>query len=235
LLALFDDPDWLAASLAANRERSASVLREWQGRMLSVQASTIRNAEGGAIGSAVLLRDVTEEKRLEAQLREQSITDALTGLRNRRHFDLVLAIEFKRWQRYGQPLSVMMLDVDHFKNFNDTHGHECGDRVLSSIGSVLTSVSRPAVIPCRYGGEEMVVVMPGVTQEAGTELAESLRLKIAALIIDGLQVTVSIGVAGVPGHVVASGEALLKLADAALYRAKEQGRNQVRTAPASTA
>jgi diguanylate cyclase (GGDEF)-like protein/PAS domain S-box-containing protein len=235
LLALFDDPDWLAARLAANRERSASVLREWQGRMLSVQASTIRNAEGGAIGSAVLLRDVTEEKRLEAQLREQSITDALTGLRNRRHFDLVLAIEFKRWQRYGQPLSVMMLDVDHFKNFNDTHGHECGDRVLSSIGSVLTSVSRPAVIPCRYGGEEMVVVMPGVTQEAGTELAESLRLKIAALIIDGLQVTVSIGVAGVPGHVVASGEALLKLADAALYRAKEQGRNQVRTAPASTA
>lgn len=235
LLALFDDPDWLAARLAANREESGSVLREWQGRILSVQASTIRNADGSAIGSAVLLRDVTEEKRLEARLREQSITDALTGLRNRRHFDSVLAIEFKRWQRYGKPLSVMMLDVDHFKNFNDTHGHECGDRVLSSIGSVLRAVSRPAVIPCRYGGEELVVVMPGVTQEAGAELAETLRLKIAALIIDGLQVTVSIGVAGVPGHAVDSGEALLKLADAALYRAKQQGRNQVCAAPASAA
>ncbi|MCM2287584.1 MAG: diguanylate cyclase [Sulfuritalea sp.] len=234
-LALFDDPGWLAARLAANREEGGSVLREWQGRILSVQASTICNADGGAIGSAVLLRDVTEEKRLEAQLREQAITDALTGLRNRRHFDSVLVIEFKRWQRYGTPLSVMMLDVDHFKNFNDTHGHECGDRVLSSIGSVLRDVSRPAVIPCRYGGEEMVVVMPGVTQAAGTELAESLRLKIAALIVDGLQVTVSIGVAGVPGHAVASGEALLKLADAALYRAKQQGRNRVCAAPASTA
>lgn len=234
-LALFDDPGWLAAKLVENREESGSALREWQGRILSVQASTIRNTDGGAIGSAALLRDVTEEKRLEAQLREQSITDALTGLRNRRHFDSVLAIEFKRWQRYGQPLSLMMLDVDHFKNFNDSHGHECGDRVLSSIGSVLTSVSRPAVIPCRYGGEEMVVVMPGVTQEAGTELAENLRLKIAALSIDGLQVTVSIGVAGVPGHAVASGEALLKLADAALYRAKEQGRNRVCTAPAASA
>lgn len=234
-LNLFDDSAWLAAKLAGNREEDGSESREWKGRILSVQASTIRNADGRAIGSAALMRDVTEEKRLEGRLREQSITDALTGLHNRRHFDAVLAIEFKRWQRYAQPLSLMMLDVDHFKTFNDTHGHECGDRVLSSIGSVLLAVSRPAVIPCRYGGEELVVVMPGVKQREGMELAESLRLKIAALTIDGLQVTVSIGVAGVPGRGVASGEALLRLADAALYRAKEQGRNQVCTVSAGAA
>lgn len=234
-LALFDEPGWLSARLAATREKSGSVLREWRGKVLSVQASTIRDAYGQAIGSAALLRDVTEEKRLEARLKEQSITDALTGLHNRRHFDEVLEVEFRRWRRYAQPLSVMMLDVDHFKKFNDTHGHECGDRVLSSIGAVLKAAARPAAIPCRYGGEEMVLVMPGVMQEKAAELAESLRLRIAALVIEGLQVTVSIGVAGCPGHDVGSGEALLKLADEALYAAKEHGRNQVRVAPAADA
>lgn len=231
-LKLFDDPSWMESRLALPAEESAAALLDWQDKVLSVQASSIFDSQGVAIGSAALIRDVTEEKRMEAKLKEQSITDALTTLHNRRHFDEVITTEFLRWKRYAQPLSVMMIDVDKFKKFNDTHGHECGDRVLSAIGGVLKAVTRPAVIPCRYGGEEMVVVMPGLTQNKAYELAESLRLKIADLEIDGLKVTVSIGVAGVPGHEVADGEALVKLADSALYVAKANGRNQVRVAAA---
>ena len=136
--------------------------------------------------------------------------------------------EYKRWQRYAQPLSVMMIDVDHFKKFNDTHGHDCGDRVLTAIGAVLRSLAAPSLIPCRYGGEEMLAIMPGVVEEQAMALAETVRLRISELVIDGLRVTVSIGVAGVPGHEAVDGEALVKLADEALYDAKENGRNQVR-------
>lgn len=229
-LMLFDDPQWMQSRLTASTEGSGATLRDWRGKVLSIQASTIRDEHGQVIGSAALIRDVTEEKRLENRLKEQSITDALTGLHNRRHFDEVLDTEFKRWKRYAQPLAVMMLDIDHFKKFNDTYGHDCGDRVLMALGGVLKAAANAAVIPCRYGGEEMVIVMPGLTQEMAVVLADNLRLQIAALVIDGLQVTVSIGVAGSPGHAVASGEALVKLADEALYAAKENGRNQVHEA-----
>jgi diguanylate cyclase (GGDEF)-like protein/PAS domain S-box-containing protein len=226
-LQLFDDPEWMQARLAAQDEARSAVFLEWREKVLNIQASTIRNESGEVIGSAALIRDVTDEKRLEARLREQSVTDALTGLGNRRFFDEKLSAEFKRWRRYGQPLSLMMIDIDHFKKFNDTHGHDCGDNVLRAIGGVLKSAEDAAVIPCRYGGEEMVILMEGYVQEKAAELADRIRQQIAALIIDGLQVTASIGVAGCPGHPVDSGEALLKLADEALYRAKESGRNRV--------
>lgn len=225
-LMLFDDPAWMHAQLVREDARS-SVFLDWQDKTLSIEASTIRNERGEVMGSAALIRDVTDEKQLEARLRDQSVTDALTGVGNRRYFDEILLAESMRWKRYGQPFSVMMIDVDHFKKFNDTHGHDCGDSVLRAIGALLKSVESTAVIPCRYGGEEMVILMEGYVQEKAAELAEQIRIKIAALVIDGLQVTVSIGVAGCPGHSVDSGEALLKLADEALYKAKESGRNQV--------
>jgi diguanylate cyclase (GGDEF)-like protein len=195
--------------------------------MLSVRASTIANSKGQPIGSAALIRDITEEKRLEQKLKEQSITDTLTGIFNRRYFDEVLTTEFKRWKRYVQPVSVMMIDVDHFKKFNDTHGHDCGDRVLAAIGRVLEELSAPAQIPCRYGGEELIIVMPGVVEQGCAELAERVRQRISQLEVDGLKVTVSIGVAGLPGHDVADADSLVRLADDALYSAKERGRNQV--------
>lgn len=224
-LTLFDDPDWLLARIQESRGRSTPALRTWGDRLLAVRASTIR--DGTVVGSAALIRDVTEEKRLENELERQSITDSLTGIFNRRHFDDVLETEYKRWKRYTRPLSVMMIDVDHFKKFNDTHGHDCGDHVLSAIGRVLLELSAPAQIPCRYGGEEMVVVMPGVVEEAGAVLAEAVRRRIAELVVDGLQVTASIGVAGLPGHETATADALVKLADDALYRAKSGGRNRI--------
>ena len=226
-LELFDDPQWMQARLDASTQGSGATLHDWAGKVLSVQASTIRDGAGQVIGSAALIRDVTEEKRLETRLMQQSITDALTGLHNRRYFDEVMGTEFKRWRRYAQPLSVMMLDIDHFKKFNDTHGHDCGDRVLIALGRVLKAAASAAVIPCRYGGEEMIIVLPGLTQEKAMALADNLRLQIAALVLDGLQVTVSIGVAGCPPHTVTDADALVKLADEALYAAKENGRNQV--------
>jgi diguanylate cyclase (GGDEF)-like protein/PAS domain S-box-containing protein len=224
---LFDDPGWIEARLGSDHAQSAAGILNWKDKVLSVSASTIRDGGGQAIGSAALIRDITEEKRLEQLLKEQSITDTLTGIFNRRHFDEVLLTEFKRWKRYGQPFSVMMIDVDHFKKFNDTHGHDCGDHVLAAIGRVLEELSAPAQIPCRYGGEEMIVVMPGVVEQGGADLAEAIRLGISKLEVDGLKVTVSIGVAGLPGHAVDDADALVKLADEALYVAKEAGRNRV--------
>ena len=226
-LNLFDDPGWMMARIGSEPAAPSAGILEWKGKVLSVHASTIRHKGGQAIGSAALIRDITEEKRLEQKLKEQSITDTLTGIFNRRQFDEVLATEFKRWKRYRQPVSVMMIDVDHFKNFNDTHGHDCGDHVLAAIGGVLRELSRPAQIPCRYGGEEMVIVMPGVVEQEGAKLAEKIRQCISQLEVDGLRVTVSIGVAGLPGHEVEDTDALVKLADDALYVAKENGRNQV--------
>jgi diguanylate cyclase (GGDEF)-like protein/PAS domain S-box-containing protein len=230
-LHLFDDPAWMEARIADATQGHASTLLEWNDRVLSIQASTIRHEFGDIIGSAALIRDITEEHRLESELKQQSITDALTGLHNRRHLDEVLVTEYKRWQRYAQPLSVMMIDVDHFKKFNDTHGHDCGDRVLAAIGAVLKELAAPALIPCRYGGEEMLVIMPGIVEAQAMAFAETVRLRISELVIDGLRVTVSIGVAGQPGHEADDGEALVKLADEALYGAKENGRNQVRRPP----
>ena len=112
-LQLFDDPGWMEARIADAAHEQSATLLEWKGKVLSIQASTIRHEFGEVIGSAALIRDITEEHRLETELKEQSITDALTGLHNRRHLDEVLNTEYKRWQRYAQPLSGMNSDGYH--------------------------------------------------------------------------------------------------------------------------
>lgn len=233
-LFLFDNEEWMQESLELSHASNAPRLITWSNRVLSVKASTIVNETNVVIGSAALIRDITEEKRLEEELRKRSITDGLTGLYNRRHFDTSLDNEFKRWKRYRTPMSVIMLDVDHFKRFNDTHGHECGDHVLVAIARVLrrhAQATQSMVMPFRYGGEEMVVIAANLGQSDGCRLAETLRVEIGELLIDGLRVTVSIGVASTPEQSPDSGEALLKLADQALYVAKAGGRNRVCAAP----
>jgi diguanylate cyclase (GGDEF)-like protein/PAS domain S-box-containing protein len=227
LMALFDDPAWLAAEFNRQAWEARPATLQRGARCLQVQASVIRDAGGATIGSAVLMRDITKERELEETLRREAITDALTGLYNRRHFDETINAEFKRWRRYQQPFAVIMVDIDRFKKFNDTHGHECGDRVLAAIGKVLGNISTQPAVACRYGGEELVVVLPGGREGEAAGLAEALRQEVAALVIDGMQVTASFGVAGMPGHAVEDGAALLKLADDALYRAKAGGRNRV--------
>ena len=172
--------------------------------------------------------------RMRQQLRDQSIRDPLTGLFNRRYLDESLTREQGRCQRKTAPLSVLMLDVDHFKKFNDTHGHGGGDALLSAVGGLLRKISRATDIPCRYGGEEFTVILPETDAMAAAGVADKIRSAIAEMQVmhEGRalsRVTASLGVACLP---VAEGslDALMESADAALYRAKQAGRNRVELA-----
>ncbi|MFA1719080.1 sensor domain-containing diguanylate cyclase [Xanthomonas campestris] len=169
--------------------------------------------------------------RLRETLRQQSIRDPLTGLFNRRYLEEALNHELSRCTRRVQPLSVLMLDVDHFKQFNDLHGHSGGDRVLAAIGELLLTQTRGEDICCRYGGEELTIILPEVDLATASAMAEKLRAGIDALQVmaDGVslpKITASFGVATFPGH-AGNAAQLLRKADEALYRAKQAGRNQV--------
>ncbi|MBF0293639.1 MAG: diguanylate cyclase [Magnetococcales bacterium] len=225
-LALFDDPDHLQMLLEDHLHELPGLVF-YNARMLRVHAATIRAAGGELIGSAALIRDVTREKALEEELRALSNSDALTGLFNRRRFDTALLEEYDRAERYGLVLGLLMLDVDHFKRFNDEHGHDQGDRVLQAIAGVMRSHFRSVDYPCRYGGEEFCVIMPSTGVAGVLRSAERLRESVAKLVINGLNVTVSIGVAIFPDEGRAGADALVKAADQALYAAKKGGRNRV--------
>lgn len=225
LLALFDDPGWAQARLAVPLDEQRPEDIRYKDRTLSVYMASIRTDTGEHIGSAALIRDVTEAKRMQEELERLSITDALTGLYNRRHFDQKLNDEFSLARRYDRPLAVLLFDVDHFKRFNDTYGHDQGDRVLQAIAGVMKSL-RTIDISCRYGGEEFAVILPNTPVENATFAAERLRAAIAEMMVDGLTVTISIGVAALPGAAERPDD-LLKAADTALYASKQGGRNRV--------
>ncbi len=172
--------------------------------------------------------------RLREALREQSIIDPLTGLYNRRFMEETLKRELARAQRSQQPLSVIMFDIDHFKRVNDTFGHGAGDAVLGSVAAAAKATIRSADTICRYGGEEMIVLMPACAEAMAAERAEMIRQAIQNLRIehDGRvipQVTASFGVASHPTF-GPDGRALVSAADAALYLAKQHGRNNVQAA-----
>ena len=170
-----------------------------------------------------------EASRLHQAAEELSVTDALTGLANRRQLDRDLPTEMDRATRYHRPLTVLFLDLDHFKQLNDRYGHSYGDLVLQQVGEVLRTELRTVDRAYRMGGEEFVVVAPESTVVDGTGLAQRLRSTIArATSTNGTTagVTASFGVATLPDHGV-SGPALLAAADAALYEAKAAGRDQV--------
>jgi diguanylate cyclase (GGDEF)-like protein len=169
--------------------------------------------------------------KLRDQLRDQSIRDALTGLFNRRYLLETCRREFSRAVRIGQSISILSIDIDHFKKYNDNHGHDAGDMVLRAVGNCLDSLFRNEDVACRYGGEEFVVVLPGADAGVAGQRAEQLRSKVEALIVRYLEkdlprITVSIGVAAFP-EAGDNPHAVLKTADEALYRAKEKGRNRV--------
>ncbi|MBF0194765.1 MAG: diguanylate cyclase [Magnetococcales bacterium] len=227
---LIDNPDHFSAILEDDLKSVPDIV-VFKGRMLQIQATTIFSNEKSMVGSAALIRDVTQEKKLENELRYLSTTDALTKLFNRRHFDVVLDEEFKRAKRYGLVLGLLLFDVDHFKKFNDTHGHDQGDRVLQAIGRVMNGHFRDIDHPCRYGGEEFCAVLPSTGLEGVANVAERLREKISDMRVDGLQVQISIGVSIFPNSGAKNPDELLKMADEALYDAKRQGRNRVCFAP----
>lgn len=168
---------------------------------------------------------------LREQLREQSIRDPLTGLFNRRYMEETLKRELQRANRYQYPIGVVMLDIDHFKQFNDTWGHDGGDAVLRAIGLFLQEHIRGSDVACRYGGEEFILILPDAPLEDTYHRAHELRAGIKDLQIqhNGQQlptVTTSVGVASFPVHGVTI-EEVIKVADTALYQAKTGGRDQV--------
>ncbi len=175
-----------------------------------------------------------EEKR--AELEKLSRTDGLTGLFNRRHFDERLAQEFARAQRYDTPLSCMLLDIDHFKKVNDTYGHPFGDVVIKEVAGVVRRALRDVDVLARYGGEEIVALLPETPPEDAFRAAERVRQGVEALKLvcestpkpTLVRCTCSVGVATYPADGLDAAKALVQTADECLYQAKQGGRNQVR-------
>lgn len=172
--------------------------------------------------------------KLHETLQSQSIRDPLTGLFNRRYLEESLEREIHRAIRQNQPLSVIMLDVDHFKEFNDSFGHDAGDAVLRELGMFLHSSIRSTDIACRYGGEEFTLILPESSLESTRARAENLRLGVKNLQVQHRRqflerISLSLGVACFPDHGT-HGDLLIRAADAALYRAKKQGRDCTVTA-----
>ncbi len=175
-----------------------------------------------------------ENADLHETVQRQAVTDELTGLFNHRRFQEVMSIEVERAKRFGQPLGLIMLDIDDFKSVNDLYGHLQGDQVLREVARVLLDTAREIDEPARYGGEEMAVALPQTDLEGAYLFAERLRARIASLEIpmlhggDGVvRITASVGAAALPQSAVADKDALVQAADAALYRAKRRGKNRV--------
>lgn len=190
----------------------------------------------------VLINDIDALKSTEAVLRRLSITDSLTGSYNRRHFFDEAQREMERAQRYARPFSVLLMDLDYFKQINDTHGHMTGDEVLRRFVSTCQRLLRGCDVLGRLGGEEFAVLLPETDRDGAATLAERIRAAVAQMAVDSergpLRVTVSIGVAGCAASGATarcSVDDLLSVADKALYRAKSAGRNRVELAAATAA
>jgi diguanylate cyclase (GGDEF)-like protein len=169
---------------------------------------------------------------------DMSSRDALTGLANRRSFELALAREIDRVARAGEPALLLALDIDHFKRVNDTHGHASGDLVLKAVAAALLDCVRPMDLVARVGGEEFAIVMPNCAASFGQTVAERVRLRIEAMPVaiglsQQIHVTVSIGGAFAPQWVRSSPVLWIERADVQLYRAKGEGRNRVCLEPAA--
>jgi diguanylate cyclase (GGDEF)-like protein len=183
---------------------------------------------------SLTLNTVQDLNRLD-DLQTESITDELTGVFNRRHLERCLELEIVRAQTLNTPLSLLMLDLDRYKDINDKYGHQAGDEMLKCIGHLLQQVTRRMDIVARYGGDEIAVILPNTGHEVAQAIADRIRLTVQEK-STGLQgqscrtkdihCTVSIGIATLPEHRI-NGTQLLEMADAALYQAKEAGRNCV--------
>jgi diguanylate cyclase len=167
---------------------------------------------------------------LQSQLSEQANRDPLTGLYNRRYLTTTMERELQRCQREGQPLSLLLIDLDHFKRINDTYGHTAGDETLRALAQLLNEEARASDVVCRYGGEEFLLLLPGMPQDTALQRAEHCRTRLQDMVLRfgefEIRSTLSIGVATYPGHGQSARE-LIHAADHALYRAKTEGRNRV--------
>lgn len=184
------------------------------------------------------VRSMLRIKRLQTELQEKnlelaqlSISDGLTGLYNHRHVQQVLHEEFERAKRTGEPVAVVMFDLDHFKDVNDTYGHQVGDRVLQEMAEILRRTAREIDKLGRYGGEEFIAILPDTDLDDGAVFAERVRQDVARHLFpadgEALRMTVSAGVAVYPDRGITDPRELVRRADQALYAAKAAGRNRV--------
>lgn len=187
------------------------------------------------LGSVADMLSVSiENAELHQEREQQSVTDGLTGIANRRHFNEDFYKEFERAKRYGQPLSLIVADLDHLKKINDTYGHQSGDEAIKAIARALHDGSRSIDLAARYGGEEFCLLLPNTDLAEAERTAERLRKKISECTLEGPgNVTASIGVASFPMHADDPDE-LFHQADEALYQAKQSGRNRVCVAVTAT-
>lgn len=212
---------------------------------LAAIAALVRFRERALVARTLLLEKRVRQRTADLDAANQrlealSLTDALTGVANRRNFDAVLSIEWKRACRSGDPLALILVDVDHFKAYNDTYGHQGGDACLRDVAAAMKqTVTRVSDLIARYGGEEFVVLLPSTTPDQANEIAERLRRAVEEV---GLPhrtssaaeiVTISVGVATVTPTLDAAPADLVREADEALYRAKREGRNRVVSATSS--
>ena len=199
---------------------------------LSGQIKINKDDQGRSMSFHGVVVDVTQLKEAEAKLREMATTDDLTGIHNRRNFLELTDREVARSQRHSRPLSLLMMDIDHFKNVNDTYGHDVGDLVLKAVVRRTRSTLRDTDHLGRFGGEEFVALLPETGLEAAVATAERILKVVSATPMEtpdhSFTVTISIGVAELQDHLPDT-SALLKAADQAMYEAKNNGRNQVRT------
>jgi diguanylate cyclase (GGDEF)-like protein/PAS domain S-box-containing protein len=207
----------------------------------SISARCVRDpATGNPQEYVLVMRDITERKVLEEKLSALAMTDGLTGLWNRRAFDQSLRREWKRTVREESQLSLLLLDIDHFKPFNDRYGHPVGDVCLCAVASVISDSVRASDIVCRWGGDEMAIILPATDGLGAFRAAEKVRSAIQTLRFrsnknsgDWVSVTASIGVATAmpqPDGTITTPPNLLLAADKALYKAKREGQNRVATA-----
>jgi diguanylate cyclase (GGDEF)-like protein len=199
---------------------------------LAIDAGPIFDADGKLLAVIETLRDMTDHRRAQTALEQLATRDGLTGIANRRTFDEKLGNEWKRERRDMRTLSLLMIDVDHFKRYNDTYGHQAGDHCLQQIAKLLeTVVYRPGDLVARYGGEEFAVILAGTDARGASIVANRILERVAELAIphsggEGGRVTLSIGVSTSLPEPHMTRESLISLADGALYKAKHAGRNR---------
>lgn len=224
---------------ACEEEEGKFTFRGWHkfGTVVNVEGRCARMTFGGKIALMLIIMDITERIRaelavqtLQARLREQAIRDPLTGLFNLRYLDEVIISEMARAEHGGYPVSLAMCDIDHFKVVNDIYGHPAGDEVLRAFSRLIKQYSRSGDIICRYGGEEFLLVLPGMSRERAVERAQQLRLAFAAALMGYdatvMRATASFWFASLPedGHEI---DGLITAADKAPCTAKQAGRNRV--------
>jgi diguanylate cyclase (GGDEF)-like protein len=203
------------------------ILSIWHREAIRIGAIMAALVAFALAATLVLAREIRRRGEAEDKLEELATTDALTGLRNRRKFDAAIDSEWRRAARHGTPVSLLMIDADHFKAYNDTFGHQAGDQVLVGIAICISdSIKRAGDCAARYGGEEFAVLLPGLSATEALAIAEIIRHKVEGWSDDATPSTVSIGIASMIPAADLDWPPFVHAADKALYAAKAAGRNR---------